>query len=281
MNTKDKIQTGKLFHQLHHSGKILILPNIWDPLGAVLLERLGYPAAATSSSAIAISNGYADGENLPFDEQLKVFQRIVESVSIPVTADIETAYASNNFSLAENIKRLADTGIAGINYEDSRHGQKELLPVKDQCEKIEVIKNTLARAGSPLFINARIDVYIKAGHLNGDEKLQETLLRGKAYKNSGADGLYPILLKDSRHIETIVKETGLPVNITMVPGIPGFEILKDIGVARLSLASGFLKSAVYSMKNIAEKLLNYEGMDEATQNMVSSDYLNSLVPQKN
>ncbi len=49
---------ANLFKGLHHNDKILVLPNIWDPLGAVLLESLGYAAVATASASIAFSNGY-------------------------------------------------------------------------------------------------------------------------------------------------------------------------------------------------------------------------------
>jgi 2-methylisocitrate lyase-like PEP mutase family enzyme len=34
----------------------------------------------------------------------------------------------------------------------------------------------------PLFINARTDVYLKANDLSDEEKLSETIRRGKAYK---------------------------------------------------------------------------------------------------
>lgn len=270
----------KQFHELHHNGRLLILPNIWDVIGATLLENLGYPAVATSSSAIALSNGYRDGEKLPFDDLLKILNRITSGVRIPVSADVETAYASNNTELKENIKKLISTGIAGINYEDSRHNEAGMLSIKEQCKKIEIIRTAATESGSHLFINARIDVYIKGNHLNEDEKLIEAIKRGKAYKDFGADGLYPILLKNKNHIETLINETRLPVNVTMIPGIPDFETLKKIGVARISLASGFLKSSVYAMKNIAEKLFKDEGMEEAIQNMVSSDYLNGLISGK-
>jgi 2-methylisocitrate lyase-like PEP mutase family enzyme len=63
-----KISKAKLFESLHHNDKILVLPNIWDPLGAILLESLGYAAVATASASIAFSNGYADGENISFKE---------------------------------------------------------------------------------------------------------------------------------------------------------------------------------------------------------------------
>lgn len=269
------------FHKLHHNGGLLILPNIWDVLGASLLQDIGYPAVATSSSAIALSNGYQDGEKLPFEDLLKILTRISQGVNIPVSADVETAYASNNTELKENIKKLIQTGIAGINFEDSGHNLTELTSIKKQCEKIEIIKDAAAEMGSRLFINARIDVYIKGEQLSDDEKLAEAIQRGRAYKNAGADGIYPIILKNKTHIETIVKETGLPVNVTMIPGIPDFETLKAIGVARVSLASGFLKSSVYAMKNIAEQLLKEEGMEESVKSMVSSDYLKSLISGNN
>jgi len=45
MPTKKYLQSenGNLLQQLHHNGKLLVLPNIWDPLGALMLERMGYP----------------------------------------------------------------------------------------------------------------------------------------------------------------------------------------------------------------------------------------------
>jgi len=58
----------KKFHQLHHNNELLILPNIWNPLGAMLLEDLGYKAVATASASIAFANGIDDGEKISFDE---------------------------------------------------------------------------------------------------------------------------------------------------------------------------------------------------------------------
>ena len=92
--------------------------------------------------------------------------------------------------------------------------------------------------------------------------------------------MYPILLKDKRHIETLVKEVGLPLNLTLVPGIPDMAALKSIGVARVSLASGFLRHAVFSMKDLAGQVLNGEGWDEATRDVVPSDYLNGLIAER-
>ena len=279
MPLQNKILTdnANLFKSLHHNHKILVLPNIWDPLGAVLLESLGYAAVATASASIAFSNGYADGENISFKELLMILKKITRSVKIPVTADIESGYASNIAMLEENMKQLIDAGISGINIEDSDHDKSKMISMDVQCEKISSIRNTALKTGVPLFINARTDVYLKANNLSAEEKLAETIRRGNAYKNAGADGFYPIFLKEKEGMKSIVKEVGLPVNILLLPGIPDFETLKTTGIARVSLGPGFLKIAINAMKNIAEKLLRYEGMQEVSDNPITTAYLNTLV----
>ncbi|HXR83841.1 MAG TPA: isocitrate lyase/phosphoenolpyruvate mutase family protein [Hanamia sp.] len=273
-------QKEKQFHQLHHNGEPLVLPNIWNTLGARLLEELGYKAIATASASIAFSNGYDDGQKIPFDELLFLLKKIVKNVKIPVSADIESGYAKSSIELRENIKKLIDTGISGINFEDSLHDESKLFSKEEQSEKINLIKKTASENRSNLFINARTDVFIKENKASKEEKLTEAIERGKAYKNAGADSFYPIFLKEKEGIETIVKEVSLPVNILMVSGIPDFSTLKEIGVSRISLGPGFLKYAINSMKNIAEKLLKYQGMEEIISNPVTSDYLKNLSKNK-
>ncbi len=70
---------------------------------------------------------------------------------------------------------------------------------------------------------------------------------------------------------------GFVAAIPLLPGIPDFETLQKTGVARLSLGPGFLKIAINAMKNTAEKLLQYKGMDEVKENPVTTAYLNSLI----
>ncbi len=267
----------KQLHALHHNDRLLVLPNIWDPLGARLLESMRYGAVATASASIAFSNGYPDGEKIPFKDLLFILKNIVKSVQIPVSADIESGYAVDNKTLKENIKKLINIGIAGINFEDSRHEEDSLFSLSEQAEKIELIRKTADEMNSSLFINARTDVFIKSRHLPEAKKLEEAIQRGIAYKNAGAHCFYPIFLKDKESIERIMREVSLPVNILLLPGIPSFSELQEMKVARLSLGPGFLKTAMNAMKNVAEKLLQYEGMDEVTTNPISSDYLKTLI----
>src|SRR6478672_1843480 len=89
-------EKAKQFRDLHHADKLLILPNIWDCLGANLLESLNYPAIATASASVAFANGYDDGQQISFDSVQAILIKIVNSVSIPVSADIESGFATND-----------------------------------------------------------------------------------------------------------------------------------------------------------------------------------------
>ena len=272
---------AKQFFNLHHSGKLLILPNIWDCLGAMLLENLEHPAVATASASIAFTNGYDDGENIPFDFLLTLLRKIVNSVSVPVTADIESGYAEDNKQLKENIKRLLETGVVGINFEDSDKKTNSLLPIEVQCDKIRLIKKVSEEMNVPLFVNARTDAYVRGKDLDTPEsKFGEAIKRGIAFKDAGADCFFPLAMKERNDIKKAVELLQMPINIILIPGVPGLQVLHEIGVARVSLGPGFLKIAIRAMKNLAIKLKNHDGLSDITENEITSDYLKSLVNKK-
>lgn len=77
---------------LHQNEEPLLLGNVWNPQSTKVYEKLGYKALATSSSAVAHSLGYEDGENMTFGEYLYIVERILKSVSIPLTVDLEGGY---------------------------------------------------------------------------------------------------------------------------------------------------------------------------------------------
>ncbi len=272
---KEKAQQ---FHALHHTGKLLVLPNIWDPLGAVLLESLSFPAIATASAAIAFTNGYNDGEHIPFDDMLNTIGKIVASVHIPVTADIESGYAGNDTELEKNITRLIEKGIAGINLEDTDNRTNALFPADVQCNRIRLIKKVAAIMDVPLFINARTDVLLHGKEFTTPEsKTDEIQKRGWLYKEAGADGFFPIGLKQAEAIHQLVSELKMPVNILTIPGIPDLQALENMGVARVSLGPSFLKIAIKAMKNLALQLKDQQGLSSITENEITTDYLKTLI----
>jgi 2-methylisocitrate lyase-like PEP mutase family enzyme len=265
-------------YALHHTGKLLILPNIWDVLGALLLEKLQFPAIATASAAVAYSNGYNDGEQIPFSEVLIRLKQIAHSVEVPVTADIESAYATTDKQLRENVELFIDTGIAGINIEDTNTSTNRLYSIEEQCKRIRIIKEVANERDIPLFVNARTDVMIHGNLFRNDEaKYEEIVKRGLAYKETGADGFYPILIKKEEDLKRLVATIDFPVNVLTFPGIPSLKALEEMGIARVSLGPNYLKLTLKAMKDMALKLRDYEGLTEIVNNDVTSDYVKGLV----
>src|SRR5690348_12734199 len=105
---RDKAE--RLLH-LHNDGGMLVLPNVWDPIGARVLERKGYPAVATASAAVSAMLGYADGEKIRRETLVDVIGRIARSVDVPVTADIEAGYGGSIDELGETIEQVITAGV--------------------------------------------------------------------------------------------------------------------------------------------------------------------------
>ena len=240
MDKTTQIQKAEKFLALHHEPKLLVLPNIWDPLGARLLEGLGYPAVATASAAVAYSLGYDDGQKIKFDAMLDVIERIASSVAVPMTADIERGYAEHPQEIAENIRQVMHAGAVGINFEDSSFEGGPLQPIDFQCERIQAIRNMADKEGIPLVINARIDVFMRSADISRSEKIAETITRGKAYLDAGADCLYPIGPGDIETLTKIQSKTKAPINIYASKLAASMKELEAIGISGLSLGLGDL-----------------------------------------
>src|SRR5687767_14440613 len=124
------------FLQLHQTSTPLLLGNIWDVNSAQIFEANGYKAIGTSSHAVAKSLGYEDGEKLPFETLLQLAKRVVESVRIPFSVDMEGGYSRTIDGIIENIKKLHDAGVVGLNMEDTIAGATRQLQPVTEFQKI-------------------------------------------------------------------------------------------------------------------------------------------------
>jgi 2-methylisocitrate lyase-like PEP mutase family enzyme len=231
------------FKSLHASDELFLLPNAWDARSATILQESKFPAVATSSAAVASSLGFEDGENMSFDDYTFVIRRILSSISVPLTVDIETGYGTTDLEIAENVLHLADLGVAGINIEDSiiHESGRSLKDATAFAKTVAYIKSKLNARGVDLFINVRCDTYI----LNVDNKQQETINRLKVYNNSGADGIFLPFIREAHDIAAAVENSTLPLNVMCVPNLPDLDTLRNLGVKRVSMGP-FLFHKVYA-----------------------------------
>lgn len=233
----------QIFTSLHHQKRAFILPNAWDAKSAQIIENSGYPAIATSSAAIANSWGYEDGENISFNEYFYIINRILKSVKIPVSVDIEMGYADSSEQLIENVLRLYEIGVVGVNIEDSVicNSERSLGDANQFAEKLKELKLQLDSENREMFINVRCDSYL----LGVEDPLNTTIKRATLYEAAGADALFIPLLVDIEQIQTITSQIALPLNVLTVNGLSDFETLNQAGVKRISLGN-FLFEKIYN-----------------------------------
>lgn len=234
------------FLKLHHQANPLLIGNIWDVHSAILFEQCGYKAIGTSSAAVANTFGYEDGEQVPFDNIVRLAKRVINRVNIPVSIDMEGGYSRTTEGIYENIKKLYDVGVVGINLEDTIPGNEQKLQDIDAFKKIlSSLCNLLNKNHVHVFLNIRTDSYL----LGLPNALTETLARVAAYGECGIHGIFVPCITDLREIKEITCSTELPVSVMSMPALANFDALKSIGVKRISMGNALHKAVFAFAEN--------------------------------
>src|SRR6201994_4739469 len=105
------------FLELHRPGEPLLMPTPWDLGSAKLLASLGFEALATTSSGFAATLGRNDG-SVTRDEAMIHAAVIGAATDLPVSADLENAYADDLTGVAETMRLAIEVGLAGASVED-------------------------------------------------------------------------------------------------------------------------------------------------------------------
>lgn len=258
--------SAKLFHALHDSSAPLALANVWDAASARLVEAAGAPAIATTSAGVAWGLGAADGNQLDRGEAVALIRRVVEAVSVPVSADIESGFGATAAEVGETVAQVVAAGAVGINIEDAHpDGGSALRPVAEQCARITAARAAADAAGIPLYINARTDAYLLAVGPE-ESRLPEALARAHAFLQAGASGVFVPGVTDTAVIAALTAGIPAPVNTLAGPGAPSVAELSKAGVARVSLGSAPAKAAYAVVRRVATELATtgtYTGLADA------------------
>jgi 2-methylisocitrate lyase-like PEP mutase family enzyme len=225
----------------HQAEQPLVLPNAWDVASARAVEAAGF-FVATSSNAIAAVIGERDDDSSQPDVVFGWLSRIAGAVSVPVTADLQAGY---QLPAAELVDRLLAAGAVGCNLEDTDHhaGGGPLLDAHHQAAYIRAVRDAADARGVHVVINARVDTFVrKVG--TEQEQLAEALRRGERYFAAGADCVYPIMAADPAAIRRLAAELPGPINVNARRGGLTVQQLAELGVRRISFASGIHQLSV-------------------------------------
>ncbi|HEX2220102.1 MAG TPA: isocitrate lyase/phosphoenolpyruvate mutase family protein [Gemmatimonadales bacterium] len=245
------------FRSLHGSrdGETFVLPNAWDAMSARIIEHAGARAIATTSAGVSWALGRPDGQSLTRTEMLAAVRRIVQTVQVPVTADVEGGYgAGTPDDVAETVREVVSAGAVGINLEDGpgRRGTPLLEPEEQQA-RIAAARGAGSEAG--LFINARVDVYLRGVGVESG-RFDETVRRARAYVAAGADGIFVPGVVDASTIGRLATALEVPLNIMARSGAPPVGELARLGVGRVSVGPAITLSVMRSIHQAAAELLS-------------------------
>lgn len=245
----EQAEKARLFLAMHHGERPLLLPNPWDQGSARLLASLGFQALATTSSGYAATLGRLDG-SVTREEAVEHAASIVRATDLPVSADLENAFADEPAGVADTVRLALEAGLAGCSVEDfTRYEEAPIYDAGLATERVAAAAEVAHGGPVHLVLTARAENY-----LYGQEDLGETISRLRAYQAAGADVLYAPGLSRLEDIREVVASVDLPVNVLAVPGAPAVPELAAAGVSRVSVGGAFAFTALGAVIEAAREL---------------------------
>jgi len=197
-------------------------------------------------------------------------------VECPITVDIEAGFGSSIEEVLQTVRAIIAAGAVGINIEDSTKGQERaLVDISEQVELLKAIQEMASSMDVPLVVNARTDVFLLAA---GDphSRFEQAAQRANAYRQAGADCLFPIGVSNAGTIASLVQAINGPVNILAGFSTPSIAELAQLGVARVSFGSGPMRAVLARLRRIAHELREQGTFTSMTEEMLSGAELKAL-----
>lgn len=271
-------KSGRL-KELLSAPDILIMPGAFNVLSALLYQHLGFEAVQGSSAGFANAMGYPD-LGISRDVTVAATGQVAAAVRVPVNADGEDGYGGPD-EVRDTVRAFVAAGAAGMNMEDGdRAHESKLLDIGYQLEKVRAFMEERQALGSGFLLNARCDAFA----VMRDDRpaaLKEAVRRGQAWAEAGADSVFFFGVFEPDYIRTLVKEVPAPVSVLSAPGVPSARELEEMGVARVSYGSMFLRVAAAAVKRAALEVKNqktHELMAEAMNGAEMREILGGPAP---
>lgn len=214
---------GKKFRDALQRSKPLQIVGTINAYVALMAQRVGFRAIYLSGSGVAsASYGLPDLGITSLRDVLDDIHRITSAVNTPLLVDIDTGWG-NTLMIERTIKAMERAGVAAVHIEDQvfqkRCGHlpgKQLVHVEEMADRIRAAVD--ARHDSNFVIMARTDALAVEG-------LEAAIERGLAYKEAGADMLFPEAFPTLEHYRLFKEAVGIPIlaNLTEFGQTPLFS----------------------------------------------------------
>ena len=236
--------------------ELLVAPGVYDGVSALVAEAAGFGAVYVSGGAVARSTGVPDIGLLTMGEVLERTRQIVDAVTCPVIADVDTGYGGS-LNVARTVREFERVGVAGLHLEDQaipkRCGHYEDKRLVEPSVMVARIRAALdARSDPNLVIIARTDARAVEG-------LEPAIARVRRYAEAGADMLFVEAPQSEQEVTAIARALEAPLVINMFQGgktpLLTAARLQELGYALMLVPSDLQRAAIFAMQRAAETLL--------------------------
>lgn len=258
-------QKCRRLEALHRGPEAFIIPNPWDAGSARLLESLGFQALATTSAGFAFTLARADGQPT-LDEKLVHCRDLAAATSVPINVDFEDGFAEDPEQVAGNIRRLAETGVAGCSIEDFSRTSQRLFDTGQAVERVAAAVQAVGELGMPFQLTARAEQLLR-----GEYELAPVIERLQAFQAAGAHVLYPPGLRSLDDLRQVTAEVDGPVNV-LSPFMPQVTLSEfaAAGARRVSLGSALAWAALAPVLDAAREMTEHGSFGWLAQAMAGA-----------
>src|SRR5205807_3383618 len=179
-----RMNPRKKLRELLAKPRYVVVPGAYDTLTARLVQVAGFDAVYLTGGGYSRAHGYPDIGLLTMSEVTQWISRTVDTVDIPVIADMDAGYG-NALNVVRSVREYEKTGISAFHLEDQvspkKCGHYEGKQVVSKAEMVGKIKAAVdTRRDADMVIIARSDS-------RAIEGLDAAIERVNAYLEAGAD----------------------------------------------------------------------------------------------
>ena len=266
-------------HPLIQSGRIMLIPGVYDVLSAKIAEKAGFPAVVLTGYGVSASYlGEPDFGILTQSEVLDVARRVTAAVSIGVIVDGDTGYGGP-LNVQRLVKELTAMGARGVILEDQRWPKrcghmrdKAVIESSEHAAKIRAAVD--ARGDARFMITARTDALETHG-------LEESIRRALVYKEAGADVLFVEGPRSKAEMAEIAARLPPPLAINLIEGgrtpICSLEELAEMGFFSVGFVLSGLYAAAQALDRTFRELRRQGNTDDLGDALMSFDRFNALL----
>ena len=277
LNIKDTLT----FLDIHNALSAIIVENAIYEKNNLKLQFDGMWASSLTDST---AKGKPDIEAVDTSSRLATLNEVMEVTTKPIIYDGDTGGKPEHFTYTvQNLERL---GVSAVVIEDKKGLKKNSLfgtdvkqeqdSIENFCEKIKVGINS--KQTDEFMVIARIESLILG------KGIEDALLRGRSYADSGANGVLIHSKDDSEElvfqfVENFKKDFDVPVIV--VPTTYNHITLdefKKLGVDIVIYANHLLRSAYPAMLNTAEEILKFGRTQELEKKLMSVKEVINFIP---